>query len=214
MKQEWTDWHEKHADKIVLVAGVDCWIWGAGATPSRKHGRVCLNRKGEYSHRAAYAAYHEEMPTSGMICHKCGVGLCVRPGHLYLGNAASNGKDMAEMGTGTGTLQPEDVTSMRLDYVKGDKLDAIASRYGVAYGTVYPIIMGKSYRHVAMPDAMVLAARCPRKLSPSDVENIRTLCKESKKSQTEIAKMYGVASSLVSRIHTGVRHAKSPSDAL
>jgi hypothetical protein len=213
MNAEWTNWHEKHSDKIVLVAGVDCWIWGAGATPSRRHGRVAWNRKGEYAHRAAFAAHNGEMPKEGMVCHACGVGLCVRPGHLYLGDAASNGFDMAVMQSGTGKLRPDQVTALRLDYMSGVSLDQIASKYGVAYGTVYPVVVGKSYRHVPMPDGMIRAARCPHKLSESDVQDIRILCASGRITQDRIARAYGVAGSVISRIHTGHRHGSVP-DAL
>jgi hypothetical protein len=208
MNQEWTEWHERHADKIALIAGVDCWVWSAGATPDRKHGRVCLNRVGEYAHRAAYSAYHGAMPKSGMVCHACGVGLCVRPGHLYLGDSKSNGADMANMGTGTGTLRPDQVTALRLDYMSGDRLDVIAQRYGIAYGTVYPIVIGRAYRHVPLPDGMARAARSPRKLSDSDVAEIRLLCNQGNISQAAIGAKYGVLGSTISRIHTGARHTK------
>lgn len=207
MEQEWTDWHTKHESKITLIAGVDCWIWAAGASTGRRHGRVSLNRRGEYAHRAAYAAYHGAMPSDGIICHACGVGLCVRPGHLYLGTFASNGADMAIMGTGTGKLNPGQVTSLRADYMSGDRLDVIAARYGIAYGTVYPIVMGKSYCHVPMSPEMQQAIRSPRKLSLADIVEIRKLCAEKQMPQSKIAAMYGVAQSHISRIHAGVRHA-------
>jgi len=203
---EWTTWHEHHADKIALIAGVDCWIWAAGATPDRRHGRVSLRRRGEYAHRAAFEAANGYMPTDGMICHSCGVGLCVRPSHLYHGDAATNGKDASVMRRNPrATLSPDQVYSLREAYMGGETLDSIASRFGIAFGSVYPIVIGQSYRHVAFPVGMDRAMRVPRKLSADMARDIRRRLSTGGETQSKLAKEYGVASSVISRIYTGDR---------
>ena len=35
----WTEWHDQHANKIELIAGIDCWIW-SGGRGGRGYGRV------------------------------------------------------------------------------------------------------------------------------------------------------------------------------
>lgn len=201
IKPEWTEWHEAHAAKIELIAGIDCWIWSAGATPSRSHGRVKHTHGPEYAHRAAFAEFNGFMPKDGgsMICHSCGVGLCVRPSHLYLGDAATNGRDMAEMGTHRGRLTRDQVFALRTAYMNGEPLSQIADRFGIAFGTVYPIVIGKSYRHYPPPVGLRAADRFPRKLSNADIAAICARLNAGDV-QSRIAADFGVAQSRISKI--------------
>lgn len=203
---EWTDWHERHSGKIQMIAGVDCWIWTAGANAGKTHGRVNLRGRAEYSHRAAFEAANGYMPATGMVCHSCGVGFCVRSSHLYHGDAASNGKDTSMMGRhGRATLNDDQVFALRKAYMDGDPLRDIADRYGIAFGTVYPIVMGRAYKHAPSPISMKCATRNPEKLSAQTVEEIRLRLKIGADPQSRIAKDYNVAQSVISRINTGKR---------
>ncbi|QDP55331.1 MAG: hypothetical protein Tp176DCM1853251_15 [Prokaryotic dsDNA virus sp.] len=207
---EWTDWHEKHSEKILLIPGVDCWIWIAGRTAGKSHGRVRYNRGerhySEYSHRAAFIEAKGEIPDGCIICHACGVGLCVRPSHLYAGSFKDNGRDMATMKTFPKSLSDASVLEIRTMYRDGAKLSDISKRYGIAFGTVYPIVTGKSYRYAPFPDGLVTGERARKPLTKEEVSGIREMLDRGE-TQTVISQKYNIAQSIVSRIKTGTRHA-------
>lgn len=207
---EWTDWHEYHKEKILLVPGIDCWIWTAGRTAQKEHGRVRFTdqngkRYSEYAHRAAYISFAGRPPDGSFICHKCGAGLCVRPTHLYAGTAATNGKDMADMLRSSGKLTYQQAYEIRCQYQNGDKIQDIADRYGVAFGTIYPIVMGKSYKHAPFPENFSCGKRFRKPLTPDEVADIRVMLSRGI-SQAKIARKHNIARSIISRIKTGDRH--------
>lgn len=210
---EWTEWHEKHQDKIELIPGIDCWIWSAGTVAEsrgRSHGRVrfqmpCGEKYSEYAHRAAYISAFGVPHKGRFVCHRCGVGLCVRPSHMYVGTAADNGKDMADMGAGTASLTYDQAFDVRLRYQRGEALQNIADRYRIAFGTVYPIVMGKSYKHVPFPPNYRFGERFRKPLTQDDVADIRLMLSNGW-TQRQIATKHNVAASIISRIKTGARH--------
>lgn len=203
--KEWTSFHEYHESKIELVAGIDCWIW-TGCTHPKGHGRVSSNSGHNYAHRAAYAACKGNIPDGAMILHKCGNASCVRPSHLSPGGAAQNGKDMADMGRSPRSISHSKVRGIRADYDDGMPLGDIAKKYGIAYGSVYPIVCYQNYPHVDPEKKGKHKMRAPRKLSESDVREIKECLKSGVESQSVIAKKYNVAQSVISRINTGKRH--------
>lgn len=208
---EWTDWHEFHKDKIEFVPGVDCWIWTAGRTSEKTHGRVRFSNESgkkysEYAHRAAYISFSGQPADGSFICHKCGVGLCVRPSHLYAGTAATNGKDTADMiRTARGRLTYQQAYEIRCEYQSGAKIKDIAEKYGVAFGTVYPIVMGRSYKHAPFPENYTYGQRFRKPLTPDELRDIRKML-SSGISQAKIAKKHNISASIISRINTGHRH--------
>lgn len=208
---EWTPWHEHHAEKIELIAGVDCWVWIAGANSSKTHGRVRFTdrfgkRYSEYSHRAAFISAFGKINDDAIICHKCGVGLCVRPSHLYEGSHSTNSKDMADMGTGRSMLSYNEALDVRQRYANGEGLQEIADHYGLAFGSVYPIVMGKVYKHAPFPKNYTYGNRSRKPLTSEEITGIRQMLADGK-SQYVIAEKHNVAQSIVSRIKTGVKHA-------
>jgi hypothetical protein len=210
--REWTGWHETHEAKIEFIAGVDCWIWTAGRSGgSKMHGRVSFTdpngvRKAEYAHRAAYISAFGFPPAETIICHRCGVGLCVRPGHLYAGTPATNAKDTADMLAGASLLNYHQAYDVRVRYQAGEPLQAIADRYGIAFGSVYPIVMGKAYKHVPMPENYSIGQRFRPPLSDAEVSDIRKMLADGA-TQRSISEKHNVAQSIISRIKTGRRHA-------
>lgn len=78
----------------------DCWPWAAGAAGSgygqmavaTVGGRVFLSAS-----RIAWFLAHGRQPL-GFVCHSCDNPICVNPRHLWLGDAASNIRDMVRKG--------------------------------------------------------------------------------------------------------------------
>lgn len=203
-RQEWTEFHDRHEGKIELIPGVDCWAW-VGSVGKRGHGRVNHGRKVQYAHRLAYKTYHGK-EADGLVRHLCGNAACVRPSHLADGSHKDNARDMAVMGTSRSKISPIDAAKIRQRYVDGLPLKDIADEFGIAFGSVYPIVMGKSFKFADGP--VVRALRSPRKLTSEDVGEIRSMLAQGC-SQASIARKFDVRASLISRIHTGDRHASA-----
>lgn len=199
---EWTSWHDKHACRIELIAGIDCWVWTGAAVNG--YGRVRYSGRAEYAHRAAFIESGGLFDDGNVVRHMCGNGSCVRPGHLKAGTHKDNAIDTSNMMQGSSKLNHDSVAGIRLDYANGITIEKIADKYGIAYGSVFPIVCGKSFGHVHKDLIVPKGARSPRKLDEAKVKEIRNLL-ESGQSQTKIARMFGVRQNTISRIKTGVR---------
>lgn len=84
----------------------DCWLWTAG-TGTDGHGQFNFTGSREdrlsiSAHRVSYAwANGTNVERTGQhkwgedfLCHKCDVPNCVNPSHLYMGNHATNMRDV------------------------------------------------------------------------------------------------------------------------
>ena len=75
-----------------------CWVWtgtilhGYGVFP---YVQLCGTRR---AHRIAWYLSRGPIPTGVFVCHKCDNTKCVRPSHLFLGDAKSNMADKVRKG--------------------------------------------------------------------------------------------------------------------
>lgn len=102
-----------------------------------------------------------------MVLHACDVKFCVRPDHLFLGNATSNWQDMVNkhgaplppairrperrprgMAHGHAKLTDADVIQIRADRAAGRSLKAIAADYGVSFGLISLIALRQIWKHI------------------------------------------------------------------
>lgn len=84
-----------------------CWIW-LGSTQSNGYGRVAVNGRSVYAHRASYAEFCGEIPDGMDVCHTCDVRNCINPDHLFLGTRADNMRDCKVKGrTARGDMLPD-----------------------------------------------------------------------------------------------------------
>jgi len=75
-----------------------CWIW-MGGIGSDGYALTYLRAKGLRVSRLFYALEHRaKLSRSDFVCHKCDTPSCVRPLHLWLGNAQTNHADMMSKG--------------------------------------------------------------------------------------------------------------------
>lgn len=202
---EWTAFHDFHAEKIELVAGIDCWIWTGCAHPGG-HGRVSSRSGYNYAHRAAYDAYYGDLRPDLVVRHLCGCSSCVRPGHLKMGTAADNAKDTADMGRTPTHLRYNDVREIRKLYNEGIPLAEIASRFGMAYGSVYPIVIYKSFRHVDPHLKGQHKRRVANFIDDKQIAEARELISQGLRN-CDIARQLGIRPNVVSNIRRGARYA-------
>lgn len=82
-----------------------CWLWTASTTGRRAmHGQFVLPRvDGEaqrhvYAHRFSWELAYGPIPDGLSVLHRCDVGACVRPSHLFIGTQQDNLADARQKG--------------------------------------------------------------------------------------------------------------------
>ena len=87
--------YQKVMARLDRTAGPDgCWTWTGSRHP---YGYGRLGRT--YVHRIV-AEHHAGRPLTSddFVCHRCDNPPCANPAHLYIGDAATNMRDMAAKG--------------------------------------------------------------------------------------------------------------------
>lgn len=139
-----------------------CWEWQA--TPNGRYGSFTHDNQTHGAHRFAWMIKHGDIPDGMFVCHRCDNPRCVRPSHLFLGEAADNTEDMMKKGryrspynpnppTGVdhplAKLNPPKVREMRrLRFEEGWDYRSIAAEFGVAVRGAWLAINGKTWAHV------------------------------------------------------------------
>ena len=79
--------------------GPGCWEW-TGSKDRKGYGGIHVRPKGMKAHRVSWMLAHGEhsIPTGKMILHHCDNPPCVRPDHLYVGDAKANMDDTVKRG--------------------------------------------------------------------------------------------------------------------
>jgi hypothetical protein len=138
----------------VVPRETGCWEW-TGHTLANGYGRIGWNHRGYSCHRLAYQFAFGD-PGELMVCHVCDNRKCCNPLHLFLGDHTANMADAKRKGR---TLQGERNLSAKLteetvrkirsrDPSLGRTQIEIASRLGIAQGTVSAIRKRKIWKHV------------------------------------------------------------------
>lgn len=78
----------------VLKVESGCHEWQS-ATNWQGYGKLFFRGKSSYpAHRAAYLLFNGQIADDLWVLHECDNKKCVNPGHLFLGNALANIRDM------------------------------------------------------------------------------------------------------------------------
>lgn len=81
-----------------------CWMW-TGNRPDGRYGHFKIDGKTHAAHRVAYQMFVGALPNGAWVLHKCDNPGCVRPEHLFEGNARLNVLDkIAKKRGGAGSL--------------------------------------------------------------------------------------------------------------
>lgn len=88
--------------KVAKGAEEACWPWLASAMDRYGHGQFTVRAGGVqhhfYAHRCAWEFTHGRVPNGKNVLHRCDVGRCCNPAHLFLGSQDDNMKDAARKG--------------------------------------------------------------------------------------------------------------------
>lgn len=140
----------------------DCWPW-TGFISTRGYGISAIPGTGTSTtaQRVALMLSGVKLEPGQQGCHRCDYPPCCRPDHLFAGTAAENMADMRAKGrsqagerNGLAKLTTGDVIAMRRGRAEGKTLAQLATEFGVTIGTVRPAVLGRTWRHVPMPEAV------------------------------------------------------------
>lgn len=150
-----------------------CWPW-TGATRRRGYGTfpVLLSTGRRYqmvATRFLWERLYGPIPAGAWVLHTCDNPPCVRPSHLFLGDARANAHDRMDKGrrvrphsarrdwqskgsernagerNGGARLTSEKVASIRARRDAGERIVDLAPVFGVAQSTISAVVNGKSW---------------------------------------------------------------------
>jgi hypothetical protein len=139
-----------------------CWIWTA-STNNAGYGEIRFYKTGrggnanEYAHRVSWILKNGPIPEGANILHKCDIGRCVNPDHLFLGSLSDNSVDCLKKNRKQGRtkLSTEDVIEIRKHCNVGTIskhnegwVKPLTDKYGISRNQLWNIAKGYSWRFV------------------------------------------------------------------
>lgn len=124
-----------------------CLLWEGVLVQQKRgkrqlYGAIRLDGKMVKTHRVAYLAAHGFIPDGAHVLHRCDVGLCCNPDHLFLGDNAANIADKVAKDRGRKMLTHEKAKEIHAMRARGMTHAAIAQHYGVNQSNVSRILSG------------------------------------------------------------------------
>lgn len=86
---------QRMAAKTHRKRGDGCWQW-TGSVSTGGYGKTYFAGRYIDAHRVAWMLDNGEIPTGGVIAHRCDNRVCIRPDHLFLTDQAGNLADMRQ----------------------------------------------------------------------------------------------------------------------
>lgn len=129
----------------------ECWLWTA-RVDGRGYGEIKVSGQYKKAHRIALFG-PENIQDRRMACHRCDNPRCVRPDHLFAGEAIDNVRDMVAKGRGAQAENGHRTRKLDDDAVRDvrastERLYILAKRYGVDGSAIRQIRLGATYRDV------------------------------------------------------------------
>lgn len=116
-----------------------CWLW-TGSRMRTGYGALWLARGRQvYAHRMMLMLETgADIPPSLSVCHRCDNPPCVNPAHLFVGTNTDNVRDSVRKHRDgrRRKLTDQQVDEIRRARASGERLLALANRYGVTETTI------------------------------------------------------------------------------
>lgn len=128
-----------------------CWRWTGAVAGRYGQCRSGPNQKIP-AHRFSWLIHFGAISDGLFVCHTCDNPLCVRPDHLFLGDASDNMRDMVQKGR-----HPKQLRSYRKKLTENDVLairasslgnTVLARQYKVDHSTILGAKKRRSWRHI------------------------------------------------------------------
>jgi len=133
-----------------------CWLW-RGYRDRNGYGQLTINKQTRKSHRVSWEIFRGPIPADKCVLHKCDVGSCINPDHLYLGTKADNTRDALERNrlrppvgerNWRCKLTEKRVTEIRKLRASGMMLKHLEKKFGISNGQISQIANHKAWKHV------------------------------------------------------------------
>ncbi len=139
-----------------------CWLW-TGSINNKGYGQVRINDRSCLAHRVSFEMANGTLPAGLWVLHRCDTPACVRPDHLFSGDASVNMADCASKGRlnlqkkprrgelhGCAKLTAIDVKVMRAAFAAGGLTKATLARaYGISPSQAGNILNGRHWKDAA-----------------------------------------------------------------
>jgi len=143
--------NEVHAillDRSIPEPNSGCRLWEGSVVIPKKgkrvvYGSIRLNGKMVKTHRVAYQAAYGPIPDGAHVLHRCDVGLCCNPEHLFLGDNKANITDKVAKDRGRKTITLAKAKELHRMRTLGMSHREIGETIGVNQSTVSRILAGK-----------------------------------------------------------------------
>lgn len=138
--------------KVAFIPESGCWIWLGSASGDGQYGRIRFNGKNWNVHRLLWELENGPIPNGFILCHKCDIGFCCNPKHLFLGTHQDNANDKIAKGRqprGEDSGGSKLLTSEVIEIRNSDEPSIVlAEKYGVDDSTISAIRRNKYWRHI------------------------------------------------------------------
>ena len=194
----------------------NCWEWQAGDDGSG-YGLFHFQGKQHRAHRISWMLWHGKFPNEMFVCHHCDNPGCVNPRYLFLGTAADNSIDKMRKGRHKSPwpcrFDSLQIAEIREAYTeKQVTQEQLAQKYSVSVSTINRIVRDKGYTWIdgfikgEQPQLLGQLAR--RKLTSSQVIELRQAYAAEQAYQKELAKRYNVSPTTIDEIIRGEKYAE------
>jgi hypothetical protein len=133
-----------------------CWEWKSSIN-NKGYGQFHLDGKTVLASRLSWKIHYGEFPEGFFVLHKCDNPRCVRPDHLFLGNALENTLDAISKNRlknpplHLGEFQHlSKLSEEKVRKIRSSKktISSLASEFGVSFQTVWKVSKRLTWRHV------------------------------------------------------------------